>query len=68
MVTINTCFNFRIRKLFDILDIDPFLSERNIAVAYRKSARCYHPGKWNINKEYSYETNVDNFKRISNVY
>ena len=41
----NTCFSFRFRKLFEILEIDPSSSKRNARKAYILLARKYHPDK-----------------------
>ena len=67
--TQNTCFRFRIRKLFEILEIDPGSSKRKVRIAYMLLARKYHPDKWDIDSsDFNLETSVEKFKNLSNAY
>ena len=65
----HSCFNFRVRKLFETLKIEPFLLKINVVVAYRKLTCKYHPDIWNGEKvDYKYDTSVEKFKTIANAY
>ena len=65
----NNCFNFRIKRLFETLDIKPSSSKQKDRLTYMLLARRYHPDKWNIDiSEYSFETSVVKFKKLSNAF
>ena len=50
-------------------EIEPSHLKRNVVVAYKKLVRKYHPDNWDGKKvDYSYDTSVEKFKTIANIY
>jgi len=59
----NSCFSFRIKKLFEVLKIDPCSSKRKVRLAFMLLARTYHSDERDVNiSESSLGTNVEKFK------
>ena len=58
-----SCFSFRIKKSFEVLDVDPCSSKWKARIAYILLARIYYPDKGDINiSEYTLKTRLGKFK------